>query len=100
MKTSHQKMGSLFQMAYFIIITVIIKKYTELTISKIPTFNIEIFLPYNIMARITLGTNMSEHHGFIANTITVNTIWYPQDIKRYFGLFFSTNHRFHIKRTS
>ncbi len=30
-------------MAYFIIIAVIIKKYTELAISKIPTFMIEIF---------------------------------------------------------
>ncbi len=42
-------------MAYFIIIAVMIKKYTEFTISKIPTFIIEIFLPYNIMARMTLG---------------------------------------------
>ncbi len=30
-------------MAYFIIIAVMIKKYTELAISKIPTFIIEIF---------------------------------------------------------
>ena len=61
-------------MAYFIIIAVMIKKYTELTISKTPTFNIEIFLPYNIIARMTLGTNIREHHGLIANTIAVNTI--------------------------
>ncbi len=61
-------------MAYFIIIAVMIKKYTEFTISKIPTFIIEIFLPYNIMARMTLGIKIREHHGLIANTMTVNMI--------------------------
>ncbi len=61
-------------MAYFISIAVMIKKYTEFTISKIPTFMIEIFLPYNIMARMTLGIKIREHHGLIANTMTVNMI--------------------------